>query len=130
MERVAQFGNDITVLEALLHKGANMGQAMKHVLWNRTDSALLFAKTLLEAGADPDYSDEKAREEKNTLLGSAVNQPMPQIEIAKLLIDYGADVTVEDDYGWTALKVAQRTLENGVPEMKEIIGLINEKLQQ
>lgn len=128
LERVAQFGNDITVLEALLHKGASMGKVMEQVLWNRTDSAVIFAKILLEAGADPDYADEKAKEDKNTLLGSAVNQPMPQIEIAKLLIRYGADVAVEDDYGWTALKVAQRTLENGVPEMQDVIDLIKEKL--
>lgn len=128
LERVAQFGNDITVLEALLHKGANMGKVMEQVLWNRTDSAVIFAKILLDAGADPDYSDEKAKEDKNTLLGSAVNQPMPQIEIAKLLIRYGADVAVEDDYGWTALRIAQRTLENGVPEMQEVIDLIKEKL--
>lgn len=103
---------------------------MEHVLWNRMDSAVLFAKTLLEAGADPDYANQEARENKDTLLKSAVNQPLPQIEIAKLLIHHGADVAVENDYGWTALKVAQRTLENGVPEMQEVIDLIHEKLQK
>ena len=130
LERVSQCGNDIAVLDSLLHKGANMGKAMEHVLWNRMDSAALFAKTLLEAGADPDYANQEARENKDTLLKSAVNQPLPQIEIAKLLIHHGADVAVESDYGWTALKVAQRTLENGVPEMQEVIDLIHEKLQK
>lgn len=130
LERVVQFGNDITVLEALLDKGANIGKAMAHVLDNHSGSAVLFAKKLLEAGANPDYADEEAREAKDTLLESAVNQPLPQIEIAKLLIHHGADVAVESDYGWTALKVAQRTLENGVPEMQEVIDLIHGKLQK
>ncbi|MFC3158460.1 SMI1-KNR4 cell-wall [Chryseobacterium arachidis] len=130
LERVAQFGNDITVLEALLHKGANIGKAMYHVRNNHENSALQFAKILLEAGANPDYADEKAKENKDTLLKSAVNKPLPKIELAKLLIHYGADITVENDYGWTALKIAQRTLENGVPEMQEVIDLINEKLQK
>lgn len=130
LERVANFGNDITVLQTLLDKGAKIRKAMDHVRNNHKNSALQFAKILLEAGADPDYADEKAKENKNTLLQSAVNKPLPKIELAKLLIQYGADVTVENDYGWTALKVAQRTLENGVPEMQEVIDLINGKLQK
>lgn len=101
---------------------------MDHVRNNNENSALQFAQLLLEAGADPDYADEKAKENKNTLLKSAVNKPLPKIELAKLLIHYGADVTIENDYGWTALKVAQRTLENDVPEMQEVIDLIKEKL--
>lgn len=128
LERVANFGNDITVLQTLLDKGANIGKAMDHVRNNNENSAFQFAQLLLEAGADPDYADEKAKENKNTLLKSAVNKPLPKIELAKLLIHYGADVTIENDYGWTALKVAQRTLENDVPEMQEVIDLIKEKL--
>lgn len=128
LERVANFGNDITIVQALLDKGANIGKAMYHVRNNHENSALQFAKTLLEAGANPDYADEKAKENKDTLLKSAVNKPLPKIELAKLLIQYGADVTVESGYGWTALKIAQRTLESGVPEMQEVIDLIKEKL--
>jgi len=124
LERIANFGNDITIVQALLDKGANIGKAMYHVRNNHENSALQFAKTLLEAGANSDYADEKAKENKNTLLKSAVNKPLPKIELAKLLIQYGADVTVESEYGWTALKIAQRTLESGVPEMQEVIDLI------
>jgi len=128
LERVANFGNDITILQALLDKGANIGKAMYHVRNNHENSALQFAKTLLEAGANPDYADEKAKENKDALLKSAVNKPLPKIELAKLLIQYGADVTVKSEYGWTALKIAQRTLESGAPEMQEVIDLIKEKL--
>lgn len=129
LERVANFGKDIVVLQALLDKGARIGKAMYHVRNNHNESALEFAQLLLDAGASPDFADEKAKDKKDTLLKSAVNMPIPKIELAKLLIQYKADVSVESEYGWTALKIAERTLKSGVPKMQEVIDLIKEKLQ-
>lgn len=124
IERVALRG-DLEVLKALIAKGANFGKAMEQTLTLRNVEA---ARLLLAAGADPNYATEEAKNEHDTLLITAVNTPVPSLEIAKLLIEHGADVTVEDDYGWTALKVAERTVTQNHPEMQAIVDLIKSKL--
>jgi len=86
------------------------------------------ARLLFAAGADPNYATEEDKSDRNTLLTSAVNTPVPSLEIAKLLIEHGADVRVEDDYGWTALKIAERTVSQNHPEMQVIVDLIKSKL--
>lgn len=124
IERVALKGNP-EVLKALIAKGANFGKAMEQTLTLRNVEA---ARLLLAAGADPNYATEEAKNEHDTLLISAVNTPVPSLEIAKLLIEHGADVTVEDEYGWTALKVTERTVAQNHPEMQAIVDLIKSKL--
>lgn len=124
IERVALIGNP-EVLKALIAKGANFGTAMEQTLTRRNVEAAIL---LLAAGADPNYTTEKDKINHDTLLMSAVNTPVPSVEIAKLLIEYGADVTIEDDYGWTALKVAERTVAQNHPEMQVIVDLIKAKL--
>ncbi|UUC44114.1 SMI1/KNR4 family protein [Flavobacterium cerinum] len=125
IERLALSG-DTEVLKALIAKGANFGEAMEKTL---TFGNVEAAGLLLAAGADPNYATEKARNNRDTLLMSAVNTPGARPEIAKLLIEYGADVRVEDAYGWTALKVAVRTVSRDNPEMQAIVDLIQSKLE-
>lgn len=124
IERVALKGNP-EVLKALIAKGANFGKAMKQTLTIRNVEA---ARLLLAAGANPNYGTEKEISKCNTLLMSAVNMPVPSVEIANLLVEHDADVTVEDEYGWTALKVAERTVTQNHPEMQVIVDLIKSKL--
>lgn len=124
IERVALRGNP-EVLKALIAKGANFGKAMKQTLTLRNVEA---AKLLLAAGADPNYATEEDMCERNTLMMSAVNMPVPSVEIANLLFEHKADVTVEDQYGWTALKVAERTVTQNHPEMQIVVDLIKSKI--
>lgn len=129
IERVAMDGH-IEVLKALIANGARFGKALKQALTFGNAEA---AGLLLEAGADPDYATEEDRIERNTLLGDAVNMPVgskgpTNREIARLLIEYGADVRVENDYGWTALKLAERSVRQNYTDLQEIVDLIKSKL--
>lgn len=124
IERVALNGHP-DVLKALIAKGANFGKAMKQTLTRRNVEA---ARLLLAAGADPNYVTDEDRTNGDTLLKSAVNTPVPSVDIAKLLIEHGADVSVGNKYGWTALRIAERTVSQNHPDMQVVVDMIKARL--
>ena len=63
------------------------------------------AKVLLEAGADVNVQDQWGI----TPLGRAVFGKNGTVELVKLLVEHGADPTIENEDGNSALRLAQNT---------------------
>lgn len=63
------------------------------------------AKILLEAGAAVDVRDKWG----GTALGRAVYGKDGTVDLVRLLVEYGADPTIENNKGTSPLALAQRT---------------------
>lgn len=119
IQRVSLNGST-KVLKALIEKGAKLDGALEMTLtYDNVDAA----KILLDAGADPNL---KTDNEQSTILLDATRGSHK--EIAKLLIEYGANVRIGNGYH-TPLSSAELKVKRGNIEMQEIVDLIKSKLQ-
>ena len=120
IERVVMRGS-LEVVKALIAKGANFGNAFdKITTFNNVEAA----KLLLDSGYDPNSVIEEG--DYNVLMISLMTaKGRPQI--AKLLIEYGADVTTEIN-GDTVLSIAEYKVLQKYEGMQEIVDLIKSKM--
>ena len=77
---------------------------------------------LLEAGANPSATGNR----NSTILMDALRGA--HLEIAKLFIEYGADLKAGDGYH-TPLSLAEMKVQLGNVEMQEVVDLIKSKLK-
>ena len=80
------------------------GMTMLHGACNRSEHSLASAKQLLELDADPNSKDSHAQ---TPLHYCAVGGTAAHREIARHLIDHGADRLLEDEFDETPLDLAQ-----------------------
>lgn len=78
---------------------------------------------LIEAGADVNEKDDYG----TPLLTAAIVDE--NMKAAMILIRNGADITETDEFGDTALEVAKLKYERGVEEAKEVIQLLEERME-
>jgi len=101
--RWAAYGSADDVVRLLVQRGARLEGAL---LAAAEVNGVLVARLLLEAGADPSWTDPDTNESALHVAARHASRP-DNTEVARVLLDAGADVDLVSSDGATALDIAR-----------------------
>ncbi|QOR34308.1 ankyrin repeat domain-containing protein [Clostridium sp. 'deep sea'] len=105
---IATYNSNLKLMEYLIGKGANYDRCLNYAI---AGNSLEATKYLLAIGANPDVKNDLFI----PILFSVQNN---KLDFVKVLIDYGADINIQNNQGKTALDIA---IENNYHDIIELL---------